>query len=55
MKTIKMTKSDKANNLLAGLVYELSNKDAKRYLDDGTAILVKEEQEQAQELEDGDR
>ena len=41
MKTIKMTKSDKVNGRLAGLQYEVSDKEADRYLSNGVAVEIR--------------
>ena len=43
MKKIKMTASVKEKGLFAGLVYELSNKEAKEYLDADIAVEVEKE------------
>lgn len=41
MKTVKMTKTDKANNLLAGKTYELPDKEAALYVEKEEAVIIK--------------
>jgi len=55
MKKIKMTGNVKEKGLRAGLIYELADKDAERYLDLDIAIEIKQDQPKKGKVSYGNR
>lgn len=46
MKKIRMTSNDKDKGRLAGMVYEVTDKEAKKYIENEQAVEVKDDDRQ---------